>query len=145
VVHEPHTIAGTPPPAGRSILSSWPTYDGIGANEYIEWETKIDNIFAKCTMCEQWKIKNVSSVRKIKNASSVLRYLASTWWESLSSSDKPHIRNDTKIIMTEIFVSPSLVINSYDEEHQLDQSLVIPPAVPNLLQDNVQKSEDDMT
>jgi hypothetical protein len=96
-------------------------------------------------MCEQRKIKNVSSVRKIKNASSVLRYLASTWWESLSSSYKPHIWNDTKNIMREIFVSPSLVINSYDEEHQLDQSLVIPPAVPNLLQDNVQKSEDDMT
>jgi hypothetical protein len=36
MVHEPHTIAGTPPPAGRSILSSWPTYDGIGADEYIE-------------------------------------------------------------------------------------------------------------
>ena len=29
--------------------------------------------------------------------------------------------------------------------HQLDQSLVIPPAMPNLLQDNVQKSEDDET
>jgi hypothetical protein len=52
MVHEPHTIVGTPPPACQSILSSWPTYDGIGADEYIEWETKIDNIFAKCTMCE---------------------------------------------------------------------------------------------
>ena len=29
--------------------------------------------------------------------------------------------------------------------YQLDQSLVIPPAMPNLLQDNVQKSEDDVT
>ena len=47
--------------------------------------------------------------------------------------------------MRENFVNPSLVINSNDEVHQLDQSLVIPPAMANLLQDNVQKSEDDMT
>ena len=47
MMHEPRTIAATPPPAGQSILSSPPTYDGIGADEYIEWETKIDNIF--CT------------------------------------------------------------------------------------------------
>ena len=46
MMHEPRTIAATPPPAGQSILSSLPTYDGIGADEYIEWKTKIDNIFA---------------------------------------------------------------------------------------------------
>ena len=50
-----------------------------------------------------------------------------------------------KHLMRENFVNPSLVINSNDEVHQLDQSLFIPPAMPNLLQDNVQKSEDDMT
>jgi hypothetical protein len=50
-----------------------------------------------------------------------------------------------KILMRKNFVNPSFVINSYDEEHQLDQSPIIPPAVPNLLQDNAQKSEDDMT
>jgi hypothetical protein len=83
--------------------------------------------------------------RKIKNASSVLRHLASIWWESLSSSDKPHTWNDMKILMRETFVNPSLVINPYDEEHQLDQSPIIPPVVPNLLQDNAQKSGDDMT
>ena len=44
-MNEPHTIAATPPPTGQSILSSPSTYDGIGADEYIEWETKIDNIF----------------------------------------------------------------------------------------------------
>ena len=43
---EPRTIAATPPTTGQSILSSLPTYDGIGADEYIEWKTKIDNIFA---------------------------------------------------------------------------------------------------
>jgi hypothetical protein len=50
-----------------------------------------------------------------------------------------------KILMRENFVNPSLVINSYDEEHQLDQFPIIPPIVPNLLQDNAQKSGDDMT
>ena len=47
MMYEPCTIAATPPLTGQSILSSPPTYDGIGADEYIEWETKIDNIF--CT------------------------------------------------------------------------------------------------
>ena len=134
MMNEPRTIAATPP-VGQSILSSPPTYDGIGADEYIEWETKIDNIFAQSYMCER---------RKIKNATSVLRQSASTWWESLSFSDKPHTWNDMKDLMRENFVNPSLVINSNDEVHQLDQSLVIPPAMPNLLQDNVQKSEDDV-
>ena len=49
-----------------------------------------------------------------------------------------------KDLMRKKFVNPSLVINSNDEVHQLDQSLVIPPAMPNLLQDNIQKSEDDV-
>ena len=51
-MHETHTIAATPPPAGRYILSSLATYDGIGADEYIELESKIDNIFSQCHMCE---------------------------------------------------------------------------------------------
>ena len=50
-----------------------------------------------------------------------------------------------KILMREIFVNPSFVINSNDEVHQIDQSLVIPPVLPNLLQDNAQKREDDVT
>jgi hypothetical protein len=44
-MHETCIIAATPPPAGRSILSFSPTYVGIGADEYIEWESKINNIF----------------------------------------------------------------------------------------------------
>jgi hypothetical protein len=36
MMHEPRTIAATPPSVGRSILSSPPTYDGVGADEYIE-------------------------------------------------------------------------------------------------------------
>ena len=61
-MHEPRTIAATPPPAGQSILSSTPTYDGISADEYIEWKTKIDNIFAQSYMCKRRKIKNTTSV-----------------------------------------------------------------------------------
>jgi len=76
---------------------------------------------------------NMCDWRKIKNASSVLRHLASTWWESLSSSDKPHTWNGMKIVMRETFVQPSLVIYSSDEVHQPNQSLVIPLAMPNLL------------
>ena len=49
-----------------------PTYDGIGADEYIEWEIAIDNIFANRFMCPR---------RKVKNADSVLRLSALTWWE----------------------------------------------------------------
>ena len=104
--HMSCTMAAAPPSTCRAILSSPLTYDDIGADEYIEWETKIDNIFAQCYMCEQ---------RKIKNAISVFRHSASTWWESLNSSDKPHIWNDMKILMRAIFVNLSLIINSNDE------------------------------
>ena len=47
--------------------------------------------------------------------------------------------------MRENFINPYLVINSNDEVAQLDKSLVIPPSVPNLLQDHLQKSKDGMT
>ena len=47
--------------------------------------------------------------------------------------------------MRENFVNPSLVINSNDEVHQLNNSLVIPPTMPNLLHDHLQKSENDVT
>ena len=57
-----------------------PTYDGIGADEYIESEIAIDNIFANRFMCPR---------RKIKNVVSVLQLSALIWWESLSSLDKP--------------------------------------------------------
>ena len=46
--------------------SSYPsTYDGIGADEYIEWEIAIDNIFANRFMCPRRKIKNVVSVLQL--------------------------------------------------------------------------------
>ena len=56
-----HAMAATPS-AGHSILSYPPTYDGIGTNEYIEWEVAIDNIFLLCRMCERRKKKNAISV-----------------------------------------------------------------------------------
>lgn len=57
-----------------------PTYDGVGANEYIAWEIAIDNIFATHFMCPR---------RKVKNEASVLRHSALAWWDSLSNFDKP--------------------------------------------------------
>ena len=34
-----------------------PTYDGIGAGEYMEWEIAINNIFATRFMCPRRKAK----------------------------------------------------------------------------------------
>ena len=108
------------------IGCSYPlTYDGIGADEYMEWEIAIDNIFATRFMCPR---------RKVKNASSVLRHFALPWWESLSPLDKPQTWDDMKIVMRENFVNPSLVINSNDEVNHLEEeSIVISLATPNLL------------
>jgi len=39
-----------------------PTYDGISADEYIEWEIGIDNIFATRFMCPRRKVQNAASV-----------------------------------------------------------------------------------
>ena len=101
-----------------------PTYDGIGADEYIEWEIAIDNIFATRFMCPR---------RKVYNAASVLRLSALTWWESLSPLDKPQTWDDMKILMRETFVSPSHIVNSYDEVFQLeDQSIVLSLAMTKL-------------
>ena len=45
--------------------------------------------------------------------------------------------------MRETFVSPSHIVNSYDEVFQLeDHSIVVSPTVPNLLQDSEQTQED---
>jgi len=117
------------------IASSYPpTYDSIGADEYMEWEIAIDNIFATRFMCPR---------RKVKNASSVLRHSALVWWDSLDSSDKPQTWNDMKLLMRETFVNANPALNSYDEVHNLeDQSIVVSLAPPNLLQDSEQKQED---
>ena len=108
------------------IASSYPpTYDSIGADEYMEWEIAIDNIFATRFMCPR---------RKVKNTSSVLRHFALSWWVSLSPLDKPQTWDDMKIVMRENFVNPSLAINSNDEVNHLEEeSTVISLAMPNLL------------
>ena len=115
--------------------SSYPsTYDGIGADEYIEWEIAIDNIFANRFMCPR---------RKVNNAASVLRYSALTWWESLSPLDKPQTWDDMKFLMRETFANPYHIVNSYDEVFQLeDQSIIVSLAMTNLLQDSEQTQED---
>ena len=38
-------------------IHAFPSYDGIDAEKYIEWETKIDCLFEKYFMCEWKKIK----------------------------------------------------------------------------------------
>jgi hypothetical protein len=38
-------------------IHALPSYDGIDAEKYIEWEIKIDCLFAKYFMCEWKKIK----------------------------------------------------------------------------------------
>ena len=111
-----------------------PTYDGIGADEYMEWEIAIDNIFANRFMCPR---------RKVKNAASVLRLSALIWWECLSPLDKPQTWVDMKILTRETFASPSHIVNSYDEVFQLeDQSIVVSLAMTNLLQNSEQTQED---
>jgi hypothetical protein len=101
-----------------------PTYDGISADEYVEWEIAMDKIFANRSMCAR---------RKVQNASSVLRDSASTLWETLSPSDKPQTWNDMKILMRETFVNPPPILNSNYEVHHLDdQSIVIPLTMANL-------------
>jgi hypothetical protein len=80
-----------------------PTYDGIGADEYMEWKIAIDNIFSTRFMCPR---------RKIKNAVSVLRHSALSWWESLDPSNKPQTWNDIKLLMRETFVNPPPVLTS---------------------------------
>ena len=50
-----------------------------------------------------------------------------------------------KLLMQETFVNPPPVLISYDEVHHLEEeSVVIPLAMTNLLQDNIYKREDDM-
>ena len=110
-----------------------PTYGGVGVDAYMEWEIAIDAIFATRFMCPR---------RKVNNATSVLRDSALTWWESLSSLDKPQTWNDLKIVMRETFTNPPPTLNSYDEVHQLeDRSIIVSLVPPNLLQDYEQKQE----
>jgi hypothetical protein len=71
-----------PQPTTSSACDSifaFPSYDGIYAEKYVEWETKIDCLL-KNILYEQ---------KKIKKASSVLNHYALSWWEPLTPSDKP--------------------------------------------------------
>jgi hypothetical protein len=48
---ETHLPQPTTSSTGDSI-HAFPSYDGIDAEKYIEWETKIDCLFAKYFMCQ---------------------------------------------------------------------------------------------
>ena len=63
--------------------------------------------------------------RKVKNATSVLRYSALSWWESLDPSDKPQTWNDMKLFMRETFVNPPPILTSYHEVHHLEEEFVV--------------------
>jgi hypothetical protein len=39
------------------FIHAFPYYDGIDAEKYIKWETKMDCLFVKYFMCEWKKIK----------------------------------------------------------------------------------------
>jgi hypothetical protein len=85
------------------------------------------------------------STEKDKKATSVLTHFALSWWESLTSSDKPQTWKDLKILMRETFINtPPELTSSNEVHHLLDHTIVIPLAVTNLLQDRIQKREDDV-
>ena len=79
-LYSTHRYSYSSSTTGHSKRSPPPTYDGICAEKYIEWELAIDNIFSQCCICE-W--------RKIQNATSILTDSASVWWDKLYQSDKP--------------------------------------------------------
>jgi hypothetical protein len=81
--------------------------------------------------------------KNIKKETSVLTHYALSWWESLT--DKPQIWKHLKILMRETFINTPPVLNSSDEVHHLvDHTIFIPLALTNLLQDRIQKREDDV-
>ena len=65
--------------------------------------------------------------------------------ESLSPSDKPQTWDVIKLLMRETFINPPSTLNSYNKVHHLEEeSVVVPLAMTNLLQDNVYEREDDV-
>jgi hypothetical protein len=60
-------------------------------------------------------------------------------------SDKPQTWKDLKVLMRETLVNTPHVSNSSDEvDHLVDHAIIIPLVVTNLLQDHIQKREDDI-
>jgi hypothetical protein len=69
-----------------------------------------------------------------------LTHYALSWWECLTPSDKPQTWKYLKILIN---TTPELT--STDKVHHLvDHTVVIPLTVTNLLQDHIQKREDDV-
>ena len=76
---ESHTTTATCSPTCCNLLSSPPSYDGFGAEEYIDWQIAIDKMFAQYRMCEKGEIRN---------AACVLTSRASIWWNNLCAFKK---------------------------------------------------------
>jgi hypothetical protein len=105
-------------------ILAFSSYDGIGAETYTEWKTKIDCLFEKYFMFER---------KKIKKATSVWTHSALSSWESLTPFNKPQTWKDLKILMWETFMNTPHVLNSFDGVHYLvDHTIVIALAVTNL-------------
>ena len=69
-----------------------------------------------------------------KNASSVLRHFALSWWESLDPLDKPQSWDDMKCLVRVTFINSPPSLNSYDEVNFLEEeTVVISLTMPNLL------------
>jgi hypothetical protein len=84
-------------------IHAFPSCDGVDAEKYIQWETKIDCLFENYFMCER---------KKIKKATSVLTHSTLSWWESLTPSDKPQNWANMKMLMRDRFVSSNDVMPS---------------------------------
>lgn len=110
------TTASKTPYKGCCILSFLLTYDGIDSNEYIDWETEVDNIFAKCFKCENRKLRNVTS--------------------ALTNNVLPRTWNEMKNIMRKTIVDQSF-ISIYDLRSDVDYIEEEPFVVTNLLEDDL--------
>ena len=77
-----YTIETRPPqPTTYSACDSihaFSSYVGIDPEKYIEWETKIDCLFAKYVMCERKKIKLVARRTLFRTPISLLLILTLT-------------------------------------------------------------------
>ena len=95
------------------ILPHLPSYNGFGADEYINWEIHMDTFFTQCRMCDK---------RKIKNAASSLTSCALIWWKDLCDyGEVPHTWKNMKQFMRDEFVPTSHSIKLICELQYLQQ------------------------
>jgi len=95
------------------ILPHLSSYNGFGADEYINWEINMDKFFTQYRMCDK---------RKIKNAASSLTSYALIWWKDLCDYEEdPQTWKNMKQYMRDEFVPTSHSIKLICELHYLQQ------------------------